>query len=221
VNRESPPLLGDPLALDDGVRGEGGGAEVADLADARQVGKGAEGFLEAGVPVWAVDLVQVDVVGAEATEAVVEGLGEVAPGRTARQRVVVQRVAGLGGEDDVVAALAEGLAEEGLGLAKAVAVGGVEEADAGVEGLADELVGAGLVDVAPCAEVHRAEAEDAGLHAVVPSVRCSTSGPFGGFGEAASRTSSRPLTPCPCWGELASSTARRVVCTDSATTLQA
>lgn len=38
-------------------------------------------------------------------------------------------------------------------------VGGVEQVDAGVEGLPDELVGSTLVDVAPGAEVHGAEAE--------------------------------------------------------------
>jgi hypothetical protein len=57
--------LGGPLGLDDGRGGEGRVAEVADLALVDQVGECAEGLVEVGLGVPAVDLVEVDPVGAE------------------------------------------------------------------------------------------------------------------------------------------------------------
>jgi hypothetical protein len=67
-----------------------------------------------------VDLVQVDVVGAEAAEAVVERFGEVAAGCATGERSGGQGIAGFGGESDVVAAFAESFSEEGFGFTPAV-----------------------------------------------------------------------------------------------------
>jgi hypothetical protein len=66
----------------------------------------------------------------------------------------------LRGEDDVVApAAGERLADDLLGLARPVHVGGVDEVDARVERAVDDLDGLLVVGVAPGAEHHRAEAE--------------------------------------------------------------
>jgi hypothetical protein len=68
-------------------------------------------------------------------------------------------VEGLRGEDDVVAAILERLADDSLGLAGAVDVGCVDEGDAGLQrGVddADRVVGVG---VAPGPEHHGSEAE--------------------------------------------------------------
>ena len=65
-------LVGGPLGLDDAMGGEGGGAEVADLPRAPQVGEGGQSLLVVGVRVPAVELVEVDVVDAEPAPAVVE-----------------------------------------------------------------------------------------------------------------------------------------------------
>src|SRR5204863_551474 len=61
--------LGGPLGLDDRLGGEGRAADVADLALADEVGEGAEGLVDVGVGLGAVDLVEVDPVGAQAPEA--------------------------------------------------------------------------------------------------------------------------------------------------------
>ena len=60
--------------------------------------------------------------------------------------------------DDVVAAALESFADDLLGLALGVDVGGVDEVDAGVERAVDDADGLVVVGVAPGAEHHRAEA---------------------------------------------------------------
>jgi len=70
----------------------------------------------------------------------------------------------LGGEDDVVAPLGDRPADDLLILAGAVHVGGVDEVDPSVERLVDDPRARGEVAVAPHAEHHRAEPEEADLH---------------------------------------------------------
>src|SRR5918912_1551830 len=66
----------------------------------------------------------------------------------------------LRGEDDVLApAAGERLADDLLGLARPVDVGGVDEVDACAERTLDDPDGLVVVGVAPGAEHHRAEAE--------------------------------------------------------------
>ncbi len=157
---------GGPLGLDDTVGREGRGAEVADLPRALQVGQGRERLLVAGRRVPTVDLVEVDVVDAEAAQAVVER-GEKPAARAAPVVApVAHRQARLGGEHDVVAAAGDGLADHLLGLAAVVRVGGVDEVDPGLKGCIDDggdLVLGGTSDL--LAEVHRAEHERADLNA--------------------------------------------------------
>ena len=143
-----------------------GGAEVEGLACLHDIVEGFAGLFDGGVGVEAVDLVEVDVVDAEALEGGVDGGHDV----FAREAAVVGRV-GHGvedfcGEDEVLAAgleLAEEFAGDALAFADGVHVGGVEEVDAGFDGAADE--GAGLVffedPLAPlfAAVGHHAEAE--------------------------------------------------------------
>ena len=64
--------LGGPLRLDDRLGGEGRAADVADLALADEVGEGAERLVDVGVRLGAVDLVEVDPVGAQAPQAVLD-----------------------------------------------------------------------------------------------------------------------------------------------------
>src|SRR4051812_49461113 len=72
----------------------------------------------------------------------------------------------LGGEDDVVPPSAgQRLADDLLGLALRVDVGGVDEVDAGVESGVDDPDRVVVVVIAPLAEHHRAEAERADLDA--------------------------------------------------------
>ena len=55
--------LGVPLSLHDCGGREGGVADVADLALMDEIAEPAEGFVEVGVGIWAVDLVEVNPVG--------------------------------------------------------------------------------------------------------------------------------------------------------------
>jgi hypothetical protein len=70
----------------------------------------------------------------------------------------------LGREHDVVAPVLQRLADDLLGLAARVHVGGVDEVDPRVEGAVDDLDRVVVVRVAPAAEHHGAEAQRAHLH---------------------------------------------------------
>jgi hypothetical protein len=79
--------------------------------------------------------------------------------------VVAHPAVELGGQDDVVAAARERLAEDRLGLPLGVDVGGVDEVDARVEGAADDPDAVGVVGVAVAADHHRAQRQRADLQA--------------------------------------------------------
>ena len=79
TKRSRPRALGRPLRLHDPVGRIGRRAEVQHLALPHEVGEGAERLVEVGAPVEAVHLVEVDVVGAEAAQAVLAGLPDPPP----------------------------------------------------------------------------------------------------------------------------------------------
>ena len=149
-----------------GSRRERRGADVADLARRDEVGQRAERLVDVGVGLGAVDLVEVDPVGAEPAQAVLDLAHDPAARVAELVRVVAHRAVDLRGEHDVVApAAGQRLADDLLGLAARVDVGGVDEVDAGVERAVDDADRLVVVGVAPGAEHHRAEAERADLHA--------------------------------------------------------
>ena len=116
----------------------------------------------------AVDLVEVDPVGAEAAQAVLDLADDPAPRVAELVGVVAHRAVDLGREDHVVAAAAgERLADDLLGLAARVDVGGVDEVDPRVERAVDDRDRLVVVGLAPGAEHHGAEAERADLDAGV------------------------------------------------------
>ena len=147
------------LGLDDLARREGRGADVADLALPHQIRERGQGLLDVGAGVGAVHLVEVDPVGAQPAQRVLDRAHDPAAGVAAAVRVLAHRVVELGGEHDVVAAAREGLADDLLGLPGAVDVGGVDEVDAGVERRVDDPDRLVVVRVAPRPEHHGAEAE--------------------------------------------------------------
>ncbi len=147
----------------------GGGADVADLAGLHDVVEGFHGLFDGGFVVPAMDLVEVDVVGAEALEALVEFEEDLLCGRgpwpLGSSRMAVEE---LGGDDGVFAFGVgfEEAAEDLFAGADGVDVGGVEEVDAEVEGLFEEGLAVGFVErpgVAAGAE--RAGRRDAVGHA--------------------------------------------------------
>ena len=118
--------------------GAEGDAEVADLALELELLEGFEQLVALqGTDAGVVDLVEVDVVGVEAAEALLAGeldelavelLGPLAVAVAGSR--VVDVVAELGGDDQVVAPVAEDAGQDLLAVAVAVGIGGVEEVDA-------------------------------------------------------------------------------------------
>ena len=148
-----------PLRLDDLAGRVGGGADVADLALLDEVGQRAEGFLNVGFGVRSVDLVEVDPVGAEPLEGVLDLGDDPAARAAALVGIVAHRHEELGGEHDVVATALQCLADDLLRLAGGVDVGGIDEVDPGIQRGVDDPDRVVVVGVAPGAEHHRAEAQ--------------------------------------------------------------
>jgi hypothetical protein len=160
-----PALARRPLRLDDLRRRERGGADVADLALVDEVRQRAQRLLDVGVRLGTMDLVEVDPVGLEPPQGVLDLADDPAPRVAELVGVVAHRAVHLGREHDVVAAPGERLADDLLRLAARVDVGGVDEVDPGVEGAVDDLDALVVVRVAPAPEHHRAEAQRGHLDA--------------------------------------------------------
>ena len=128
--------------------GHGGGAEVAHLAGLDEVVERSEGLLKRRRMVVAVELVEVDIVGAEAGEGVLNLGHDRLAGQALAVRTGTHGVAQLGRDHDVVAVreVAQGSAEDLLARALRVDVRGVEEVDAGVQGVPNERAGVGLAE---------------------------------------------------------------------------
>jgi hypothetical protein len=125
-----------------------------------EVGQCPEGFLDVGVGARSVDLVEVDPVGLEAAQRVLDLADDPSPGAPLLVGFLAHRHVELGGEDDVVAAAAsEGFADDLLGLALGVDVSGIDEVDSGVERGVDDANRLVVVRVTPGPEHHRPEAQ--------------------------------------------------------------
>ncbi len=136
--------------------------DVADLAGLHQLGHRTDRLLDRHVRVHPVQVVQVDDVGAEVAQRPVGGAPDVGGGAVAAVHgaVVVGLRGRLGGQDDLVAAVAEGAGDQLLVLERPVRLCRVDEGDAGVDGVPQGRDGLPLVGAAvEGAHAHRAEAE--------------------------------------------------------------
>ena len=123
-----------------------GSAEIESFTRLDDIVEGFAGLFDGGEGIEAMDLVEVNVVDAEALEGAVDGGHDVLAGEAAIVGAVGHGLKDLGGDDEFFAAgleLAEELAGDTFALADGVHVGGVEEVDAGFDGALDE--GAGFV----------------------------------------------------------------------------
>src|SRR6202008_631108 len=94
----------------------------------------ADGLVDVGVGFGAVNLAQVDPVGPQPAQAVLDLAHDPAPRVAELVGVIAHRAVHLGRQDDAVAPTArQRLADDLLRLAPRVHVGGVDEADPGVE----------------------------------------------------------------------------------------
>ena len=128
-----------------------GDADITHQALAGQVVQRAQGLVDGGDGVVAVDLVEVDVIGLQPLQAALNRVHDV-PARGAAVIGPWPHVAEhLGGQHHILAGHADvlqGLADPGLGLAERIDVGGVDEVDATLQGLADDRVDLVLVQPA-------------------------------------------------------------------------
>src|SRR5919198_1291189 len=102
-------------------------------------------------------LVKVDVVGLKATQRIFDGSREPASRTAALIGIVAHRPEYLGGDHDVISAAFQRLADDLLGLALAVPVGGVDEVDAEIECLVDDPRALAVIGVGHLSEHHRAK----------------------------------------------------------------
>ena len=170
TNRCRCSVFGDPLAVGEAVRRVVARAEVEDLARPHEIVERAEGLLLRRVDVLHVDLVEVDAIRPEATQAVLHRPDDAVPGGARRVRPLAHAEAKLGREDDAVTAprVRHPRAHDALGEpVLTVDVGGVDEAHAAFERAAHDrkrrlLVAPDLVHerlVVRLPEGHGAEAE--------------------------------------------------------------
>ena len=108
--------------------------EVADLALVDEIAQGSECLVDVRARIRAMYLKEVDPVGVQPPQRVLDATDDPTAGRPAPARIVAHRQADFGREHDVVA-LARGqrLADDLLRLSGRVDVGGVDEVDPGVE----------------------------------------------------------------------------------------
>ena len=125
---------------------------------ALEVGERAQRLLDVGLRLGPMDLIQVDVVGAEPAQAVLHLAHYSQPGVAPLVDALPHVAVHLAREHDVVAAALQRTADDLLGLPGRVHVGRVDEVDAAVDGGVDVPHAVVHVGVAPPAEHHRAEA---------------------------------------------------------------
>jgi len=128
-------------------------AEVPYFSGLDEVVQGFHGFLDRGVGVEAVDLIEVDVVGFEPGQRRVDLFHDRSAGQAGPARTVVDGEEHLGGQHDVVTAgeFLEGPADHLFRGAVVVSVGGVPEGDTKLECLPEERGGVLVRDGSPFA----------------------------------------------------------------------
>ena len=134
-------LLGGPQRLDQLPACESGGTDVADLARPDEIVECAQRLVDRGVRFGPVDLVEVEMVGAEPLQARFGLAHDVAPGAAAQIGIgVVHRQVHLARQEHRVALAVppERLARDFLAEPARIDVGGVEHVDAGVDRAIDD-----------------------------------------------------------------------------------
>ena len=135
-------------------------ADVADLAGVDEVGEDAERLVDVDVRVVAVDLVKVDPVGPQPPQRILDLAHDPAPRVAAVVGIPAHGHVHLGREHDVVALGAgQHLADDDLGLALRVDIGGVDEVDPDAERTVDDPDALVVILGAPVTEHHGPEAQ--------------------------------------------------------------
>ncbi len=160
--------LGHPLGLDDEITGEGRRPNGPDLPLVDEVGESAESVVDVAGRIGPVNLVQVDPLGPQPSQARLDFTGD--PTARVARHVGISPHGGvhLGGQYHPVAPTpGQRLAHDLLGLTRRIDIGGVHEIDAGVQRGVDDADAVVMVGVAPRAEHHRPQAQRGHPHAGV------------------------------------------------------
>jgi hypothetical protein len=128
-----------------------GRAEIADLAEFDDVVQGFHRLLDGCIRIEAMDLVEIDVMGAEPSEGGIHLLEDGLAGEALPAGAVVHLAEHLGCQHDVLAAgvTLDGATNELLGGAVLIDVRGVPERDAHLDGLDEERLGCVVVKGPP------------------------------------------------------------------------
>jgi hypothetical protein len=137
--------------------------EIAHLALADQFAHRADGLFQRGRVVFLVQIIDIDVVGAEPLQTVFGGLQYPAPRQAALVRVLAHGIGELGCQDPVLPAVGDRAADHLLGIAAIIGVGGVDEVDPGLARLRHDPSRGGLIGRS--AEHHGAETNRRNLQA--------------------------------------------------------
>ena len=112
----------------------------------------AQNFFDGSERVESVKMVDVDVIGAQASQAGFAGLKQMMARGPEIVRPFAHAKRGLGGNQDILAASCDGFAEDFFGEALRVDVGGVEQIDAGLQTNRDQAGGFGYIASSPGAK---------------------------------------------------------------------
>ena len=154
--------LGNRERLHEMPAGKIGAGDVADFAAFDEGVERFESFFDGREGVEGMHVVDVDVIDAEAAEAVFAGLDQMMTGGAEVVRAVAHGEGGFRGNEDAITFVGDGFAKDFFGEAAGIDVSGVKEIDSGVEADVDEARGFRNVAGAPGFEEFVAAAERAG-----------------------------------------------------------
>ena len=132
VARGAEPV-GDGQGFHQVPAGVVGATDIANLAGPYKIVERPQGFLERRERIEAVGLIEVDVIRAETAQAGLAGFDEVAARESGFVGAGFETNECFSGEDNLLPASAQRLAEDFFGLAERINVGRVEEIHAGLD----------------------------------------------------------------------------------------
>ncbi len=141
--------IGDGQHLGELPRIHGGGPYIKSLAGADDIIERLQRFLHRRMVIKAVDLIEIDVIGPEAAQAIVDGVADMLAGKTTLVGIVAHRVVDFGGNDHLVPGRPEFLQrppENGLTLAYGIHVGCIEKVNSRFQSPLDEGTAFGLIE---------------------------------------------------------------------------
>ncbi|CEJ45739.1 hypothetical protein XAB3213_3210009 [Xanthomonas citri pv. bilvae] len=167
VGDEAVPAMriGDRLRLHQLPTGIIGSAQIAHLARAHQPIERGQGFFHRRHRIEGVQLQQIDVVGAQASQAGLHRTQQAKARRAGIVGAIAQAQAGLGRKDHLIAAALQRLAEDVFGRAIGIHICSIEQVEPCIQAQVDHAPRLRHIGVAPCRKQRPLAAERAGTQA--------------------------------------------------------